>query len=307
LRLRTLYLPANPFSFFFTGWGLALFVGCCSFEFVSSDSSPSRNYMGVALIGSVALSAIRSLGEIGGLALELLRGLLRKGLRLRLIMAQLVAIGYGSQAVVIVTGAFTGAVFAAQMFIMFKQYGLESGIGGIVGIALSRELGPTLAGLMVTGRVGGAMTAEIGTMKVTEQIDALRVMGVHPVDYLVLPRFIAMLISIPLLVVESLGFGMLACYGVTVGLFEVPSAFWMRHFQDHVNLEDVAFGMIKAVVFGVLIVLICCHQGLKVENGAVGVGRGTTQAVVYCSLAILIVNFFLTLLLSYFFPLGAGM
>jgi phospholipid/cholesterol/gamma-HCH transport system permease protein len=130
---------------------------------------------------------------------------------------------------------------------------------------------------------------------------------VHPVDYLVLPRFIAMLISIPLLVVESLGFGMLACYGVTVGLFEVPSAFWMRHFQDHVNLEDVAFGMIKAVVFGVLIVLICCHQGLKVENGAVGVGRGTTQAVVYCSLAILIVNFFLTLLLSYFFPLGAGM
>jgi phospholipid/cholesterol/gamma-HCH transport system permease protein len=253
------------------------------------------------------VALLLSLAELGGLVMELWRGFWRRGLRLRLVMQQMVAIGYGSQAVVIVTGAFTGAVFAAQMFIMFKQYGLEAGIGGIVGIALSRELGPALAGLMVTGRVGGAMTAEIGTMKVTEQIDALRVMGVHPVDYLVLPRFVAMLISIPLLVVESLGFGMLACYVVTVGMFEVPSAFWMRHFQDHVNLGDVAFGMIKAVVFGILIVLISCQQGLKVENGAVGVGRGTTQAVVYCSLAILIVNFFLTLLLSYFFPLGNGL
>lgn len=269
-------------------------------------STPSPSASGLSFLGHLFLSQVQSLGEIGTLAVETWRGMMRGQLRLRLIMQQLVAIGYGSQVVVIVTGAFTGAVFAAQMYIMFKQYGLESGIGGIVGIALCRELGPALAGLMVTGRVGGAMTAEIGTMKVTEQIDALRVMGVHPVDYLVLPRLVAMLISIPLLVVESLGFGILACYLVTVGLFNVPSAFWMRHFQEHVNLEDVSFGMIKAFVFGIMIVLISCNQGLKVENGAVGVGRGTTHAVVYCSLAILIVNFFLTLLLSYFFPLGHG-
>jgi phospholipid/cholesterol/gamma-HCH transport system permease protein len=160
---------------------------------------------------------------------------------------------------------------------------------------------------MVTGHVGAAMAAEIGTMKVTEQIDALRAMAVHPVDYLVLPRFIAMMVSMPLLIAESIVFGLVASYLVTVVSFGVPHAWFITHITEHTNMEDVTCGMIKGFVFGIIITIICCHQGLMAENGAVGVGRGTTSGVVYASLAILVVNFFMSILLNYFFPLGTPM
>jgi phospholipid/cholesterol/gamma-HCH transport system permease protein len=173
-------------------------------------------------------------------------------------------------------------------------------------VALCRELGPVLSGLMVAGRVGAAMAADIGTMKVTEQIDALRVMGVHPVDYLVLPRFIAMMISMPLLVAESITFGLLAAYLVGVHGFDIPYRWFIDHLVEHTNMEDLATGMIKGFVFGIIITVVACHQGLKAEEGAVGVGRGTTSAVVISSLALLISNFFLSILLNYFFPIGTG-
>jgi phospholipid/cholesterol/gamma-HCH transport system permease protein len=210
---------------------------------------------------------------------------------------QIVAIGYGSQAVVVVTGAFTGAVFTAQSYFKFKDFGIETTIGGIVSVSLCRELAPVLAGLMVTGRVGAAMAAEIGTMKVNEEIDALRVMGVHPVDYL-------MLLSMPLLIAESIVFGLGASAIVATGVFDIPFAWFWTHVVDHTNHTDLIFGMSKGFVFGILIVLISCHQGLRASNGAVGVGLGTTRAVVFSSLALLIVNFFLTMLLNFFFPLG---
>ena len=261
----------------------------------------------LALPGQAALRFLCYLGQLGMLVGELWQALTRGSLRFRLVAEQLVTIGYGSQAVVIVTGAFTGAVFTAQSYFKFKDFGMGSTIGSVVSVSLCRELGPVLAGLMVTGRVGAAMAAEIGTMKVSEQVDALRVMGAHPVDYLVLPRFLAMMVSMPLLIAESIAFGMAASVIVGLAAFDIPFAWFWTHVLQHTNLEDVSFGMIKGFVFGILIVIISCHQGLVTSNGAVGVGLSTTRAVVFGSLALLVANFFLTMLLNYFFPLGTAM
>lgn len=221
-------------------------------------------------------------------------------------LRQVAEIGYRSQPVVIVTGAFTGAVLAAQSLFQFSTLGMESGAGALVSVAMLRELGPSITALMLAGRVGAAMAAEIGTMKVTEQVDALRSMGVHPIDYLVTPRMVAMFIAMPLLIAESAAFGILASMVIGTGPFGVNPAYWMNQVHNHTDLTDVAIALIKGSVFGFLIVLVSCHQGLRVTNGAVGVGRGTTRAMVYSALALLVFNFFLTLLLNLIFPTGVG-
>jgi len=258
------------------------------------------------LPGRTLISFLSYLGQLAALLGEMGRAISLGVWRLKLVAHQIVAIGYGSQAVVIVTGAFTGAVFTFQTYAKFKDFGVESSVGAIVSVSLCRELGPVLAGLMVAGRVGAAMAADIGTMKVTEQVDALRVMGVHPVDYLVLPRFIAMMISMPLLIAESISFGLLASFLVAVYGFGIPKPWFWTHMVEHTSMADLSCGMLKGLVFGILITTISCHQGLMAENGAVGVGSGTTRAVVISSLALLIVNFFLSILLNYMFPLGTG-
>jgi len=258
----------------------------------------------LAFSGRLFIALLSWLGQIAALMGELLVGLRSGVWRLKLVAQQIVAIGYGSQLVVVVTGAFTGAVFAFQSYAKFKEFGIESTVGAIVSVALCRELGPVLAGLMVSGRVGASMAADIGTMKVTEQIDALRVMGVHPVDYLVLPRFLAMCVSMPLLVAESIAFGLMAAYMLIVYGFDVPGAWFWQHTLDHTEALDVGIGMTKGLAFGIIITLISCHQGLKAENGAVGVGLGTTRAVVFSSLSILISNFFLTIALNYVSPMS---
>ncbi len=253
-------------------------------------------------IGTPLLRLINYLGELAVLTGEIWHSLVRSRIRWGLVGRQLVTIGFGSQLQVIVTGAFTGAVFAAQVYYKFNELGFESLVGGIVGLAMARELGPVLTALMLTSRVGASMAAEIGTMKVTEQVDALRSLGVHPVDFLVAPRFLAMVFSVPLLIGESIRFGMGAARLMVVGLFNVPEAFYEDQLYKNFALENLWFGMAKGLVFGYLIVVICCHQGLNVKQGAVGVGRGTTSAVVIASLAILVINFFLTLALNYIWP-----
>lgn len=237
------------------------------------------------------------------LVLEVLKSPFLGRIRIGLVGQQLVRVGFGSQFVVIVTGAFTGAVFAAQSYYTFADVGLETAVGSVVSIAMCRELGPVLSGLMVAGRVGAAMAAEIGTMKVTEQIDALRSLGVHPVDYLVVPRFFGMVISMPLLIAEAIGFGILASYIVTVKGFEVPGAWYLHHLKTFTSLSDIGIGMIKGFVFGIIIVFISCQKGLTVRHGAVDVGRNTTDAVVTSCISILIANFFLSILLNFFFPI----
>ena len=258
----------------------------------------------ISTLGRAVLNFINYFGQLGILLGEGFESLVKTKPRLHLMMEQIVRIGFGSQVVVIVTGAFTGAVFTAQSYFKFRDFGIESTVGSIVSVSLFRELGPVLTGLMVAGRVGAAMAAEIGTMKVSEQIDALRAMGVHPVDYLAMPRFFAMTISMPLLIAEAVAFGLGASLFVAVLGFGIPSAWFWMHTIDNTNLEDLSYAMIKGLVFGMLIVVISCHQGLSTTNGAVGVGQSTTRAVVFSSLALLVTNFFLTLLLNYIFPMG---
>ncbi len=185
----------------------------------------------------------------------------------------------------------------------FNALGLSSSVGTLVSLAMCRELGPVLTAVMLTGRVGAGMAAEIGTMKVTEQVDALRSMAVHPVDYLVIPRLLAMIISVPLLIAESITFGIVASYVIVVGLYSVEPAFYMRQLEEHTAMGDILFGMTKGFVFGILIVLISCHEGLTVRGGSLGVGKSTNSAVVLSSLAILVTNFFLTISLNYIWPL----
>ncbi len=255
-------------------------------------------------IGRLVIGFCSYLGALAGLASDAVVSMIRYPIRWRLVGQQILAIGFGSQLVVIVTGAFTGAVFAAQVYLKFNELGLSSSVGTLVSLAMCRELGPVLTAVMLTGRVGAGMAAEIGTMKVTEQVDALRAMAVNPVDYLVTPRLLAMVISVPLLIAESITFGILASYLIVVKLYKIEWAFYNRQLVDHTEMGDMLFGMTKGFVFGVCIVLISCHQGLNVRGGSLGVGRATNAAVVFSSLAILVVNFFLTLGLNYIWPIS---
>src|SRR3954463_4236755 len=209
------------------------------------------------------------------LGAETLRSIFSHKIRWRLFMNQIVEIGLRSQLVVMITGAFTGAVFAAQTYFQFNKLGIGSGVGAVVSVAICRELGPVLTALMVTGRVGASMSAEIGTMKVTEQIDALRALAVHPIDYLVVPRALGMMVSMPLLVSECVGIGILAGYFVAIGLLEVNSPYYVANMVRWTQMRDIVMALSKAFFFVLLIVLISCNKGLPSREGAVGVGRAT--------------------------------
>ena len=254
------------------------------------------------LLGRLVLDFLAYLGELAGLVGQIAESLAVGPKRWRQFINQIAEIGYRSQPVVIVTGAFTGAVLSAQSLFQFQLFNVESLAGALVSVAMLRELGPTITALMLAGRVGSAMAAEIGTMKVTEQLDALRSMAVLPVDFLVTPRLLAMIVSVPLLIAEAAAFGILASYLVGVHTFQVPAVYWNFNVERYTDDSDIIIAMVKGLSFGILIVIISCHQGLRASNGAVGVGRGTTNAMVYSSLAILIVNFFLSLLMQLIFP-----
>lgn len=263
------------------------------------------------LIASLGRATIDLLGGILGytggvtvLALDSVKSVFIAPIRWRMVLQQIVDVGFRSQPVVMITGGFTGAVFAAQTFFQFRVLGMESAVGAVVSVSMCRELGPVLTGLMLAGRVGAAMSAEIGTMKVTEQIDALRALAVYPVDYLVVPRALAMLISVPLLTGECIGFGILAGYVVGVDILDIQGPYYIDNMIKYMMAKDVFMGLIKGLVFGMVIVFVSCYEGLNAREGAVGVGRATTEAVVVGSLTILISNFFLTMFLNIFFPGG---
>ncbi|HEY2124964.1 MAG TPA: ABC transporter permease, partial [Chthoniobacterales bacterium] len=180
-------------------------------------------------VGRAFLSLFQYLGEVVLLAADTFRSLFTHRLRGKLFLHQIVEIGLLSQLVVIITGGFTGAVFAAQTYFQFSKLGIGSGVGAVVSVSLCRELGPVLTALMVAGRVGAAMSAEIGTMKVTEQIDALRALAVYPVDYLVVPRALAMMISMPLLVSECIACGIVAGYFIAIDLLGVNGPYYVAN------------------------------------------------------------------------------
>jgi len=211
---------------------------------------------------------------------------------------QMVRVGVDSVPVVFVTTLFTGAVLALQTVQGFQRFHAESLVGSVVALSLTRELSPVLSGLMVTGRVGSSMAAELGSMRVTEQIDALTSLGTEPVQYLMVPRIVASIVMLPLLVIMGDAVGIAGGYLVAVNLLGVnPVRYLENTFQFlHIH-EDIVSGLIKAAAFGLIFSLIACVRGYYTTGGAEGVGRSTTRAVVSGSLAILIADFFLTKLL----------
>ena len=258
----------------------------------------------LAYFGRSALSFVAYLGELLLLATDTFKAMFVAPIRWRLFFIQMLEVGFRSQLVVIVTGGFTGAVFAAQTYFQFHRLGMDSAVGAVVSVSMFRELGPVLCGLMLAGRVGASMSAEIGTMKVTEQIDAMRALGVYPIDYLVVPRVLAMMLSMPLLVAECVGLGISVGYFVGVHLLDIQGAYFVANMLKFTGSRDIKMALTKGVIFSLLIVFISCHQGLTAKEGAAGVGRAPTEAVVIGSLAILIINFFLSLILNAIFPAG---
>jgi phospholipid/cholesterol/gamma-HCH transport system permease protein len=238
---------------------------------------------------------LTELGQIAILTKEVIASVLTFKVTWRDLLHQIHFIGIKSQSVVLVTGAFTGMVLSAQTYFQFHKIKMDTASLAVVSVSMCSELGPVLTSLMVAGRVGAAIAAELGTMRVTEQIDALRTLATHPVDYLVVPRLLASQIALPLLTVEAIVVGIGSGYMVCVYLLGIePVYLWanMLHFTHDV---DVMMGLVKAFIYGGIIALIGCYKGLTCGLGAEGVGRATTEAVVYSSISILITNFFLTL------------
>ena len=216
----------------------------------------------------------------------------------RLIREQLYHMGVLSLPVVAVTGFSTGMVLAAQSFFQLQDKGLAGMTGLMVTKSMLVELGPILTAFMITGRVGAAICAEIGTMRVTEQIDALRSMAVSPIQYLIAPRVIAMTFMVPLLTVFSCAMGIFGGYLIAVQLYGMSSNSFFDPLPIYISNFDLISGFIKSLFFGILIVTISCFRGMRTRGGAAGVGNSTTTSVVICYSAILISNFILTLALN---------
>src|SRR5271167_4142450 len=219
---------------------------------------------------------IGGLGQITLLARDAIASLFTFKVTWRDFIYQLYFIGVKSQSVVLVTGAFTGMVLCAQTYFQFHKVKMDTATLAVVSVSMCSELGPVLTGLMVAGRVGAAIAAEIGTMKVTEQIDALRTLATHPVDYLVVPRLLALHAALPLLTAESITVGIGAGYIVCVGLYQIDPVYSWDNMLKFTGTEDVIVGLIKSVVFGGIVALIGCYKGLFCGEGAEGVGRATT-------------------------------
>jgi phospholipid/cholesterol/gamma-HCH transport system permease protein len=203
-------------------------------------------------------------------------------------------VGVGSLFIVLLTGLFTGAVFALQGASAFRLFNAESLVGSTVALSLAKELSPVLTGLMVTGRAGSGIATELGTMRVTEQIDALETMAVNPVQYLVVPRFLAGVVMVPALSVLFTLVGMCGAYFVGVVLMNIDPGVFLGKTRWLVAPKDITDGLIKATVFGGVLTLVGCYKGFYASGGARGVGIATTQSVVVSSVAILVADYFLT-------------
>ena len=213
------------------------------------------------------------------------------------IYKQMFEIGVRSLPVVLITGAFTGMVLAVQTYYQFHKITMETAVGIIVGLSMTNELGPVLTAVMVAGRVGAAMAAELGTMKVTEQIDALSTLAVDPVRYLIVPRFIACVALVPILTVFSIFIGIVGGWVVGVKMKGINATFFLKNMMDFMKPSDLVNGLVKSVVFAMIIAIVSCFEGFGAEGGAEGVGKATTQAVVASAIVVLISDFFLSIIL----------
>jgi phospholipid/cholesterol/gamma-HCH transport system permease protein len=249
------------------------------------------------MLQSWTKSALLELQEYVLMVWKVARGTVTRPFYVRDIVEQFEAIGVGSLTVVLLTGMFTGMVLALQSGITLDQFGARSMVGRLVSASMVKELGPVLTGLMVAGRVGSGIAAELGSMMVTEQIAALRALGTDPIRKLVLPRILAGLFMVPLLTVVSGGVGMVGAWIVTVTQLQVASSVYWNSVVAGLYIQDVWMGLVKPFFIGFTIASIGCHVGMRTHGGTQGVGRATTNAVVAASVAVIAVDFLVTKLL----------
>jgi phospholipid/cholesterol/gamma-HCH transport system permease protein len=248
----------------------------------------------IALIGKVVIQNLTKIGEAAIFCLNSIKHCFIPPFYPKLIIKQLLQIGYFSLPVVGLTAIFSGAVLALQSYSGFSRFNAESTIATVVVLSITRELGPVLAGLMVAGRVGASMAAAIGTMKVTEQIDALKTLSTNPIKYLIAPRIIAAVISLPILVLIADIIGVMGGYLVSVHSLGFSSGPYLANTFKFLETIDVVSGLVKAAFFGLIIALMGCYFGYNSRGGAEGVGIATTNAVVSSSILILLFNFIIT-------------
>ncbi len=251
----------------------------------------------LAAIGRLTLAGFRQVGHLARFTWTALRHIFTPPFYPRLVFEQLMRVGYFSLPVVGMTAVFTGAVLALQIYIGGARFNAESIVPSIVVLGITRELGPVIASLMVAGRVAAAMAAEIGTMRVTEQIDALSTLSTNPFKYLVAPRILAGVIALPLLVLIADIIGVMGGFLVATQGLGFNAAVYIQNSADFLEVSDVTSGLYKACVFGFIITLMGCYQGFNSRGGAEGVGRATTNAVVSASIMILAANYLMTSLL----------
>ncbi len=259
-----------------------------------TSSSVNHPIEFVALIGRAFLGFLATAGRLVLFALEGTTHIFRPPFYFRLIRRQMVDIGYYSMPVVGMTGLFAGMVLALQSYTGFARFSAEGAVATVVVLSMTRELGPVLAGLMVAGRIGASMAAEIGTMRVTEQIDALTTLSTNPFKYLIAPRLLAGFTMLPFLVLTADIIGIFGGYVVSVYKLDFNAANYLKRSWEFLEFLDVFSGLVKASVFGFLVALMGCYHGFNSKRGAQGVGAATTNAVVSASILILIFNYIIT-------------
>jgi phospholipid/cholesterol/gamma-HCH transport system permease protein len=248
-------------------------------------------------IGRATLTVLAHIGRLAIFTGHALAALVNLPIYTRLILGQMMRIGYYSLPVVGLTAFFTGGVLALQIYLGGNRFGAEAIVPQVVVLGITRELGPVIAGLMIAGRVAAAIAAEIGTMKVTEQIDALSTLATNPVKYLVVPRIVAAVISMPILTAIGDSIGVMGGYVVSVYNLDFTSYTYLKNTVDFAHSDDITSGLIKAAVFGFIVALMGCYNGFNSKGGAQGVGNATTNAVVASSILILAADYVLTAVL----------
>lgn len=258
-----------------------------------SDASPGW----FAQLRQGTAAVLEDVGDVSLFSVQVFRGLLRRT-GWDTLLPICYSVGVRSVPVVCVTGLFIGMVLAVQSYGQFASLGLATRLGSIINISIVRELGPVLAATMLAGRVGSAMAAELATMRITEQVDALACLGVHPVHYLAGPRFLACVLLIPPLTIVANFMGVLGGALIVTQVYHVDSHFYWQNTQGYVGMWDLLTGLIKPTFFGAAIALVSCHHGLTSGAGAEGVGQAATRAFVASFMAILVLDFFLAMLLN---------
>jgi phospholipid/cholesterol/gamma-HCH transport system permease protein len=255
----------------------------------------------IAAWGAVVIDSITAVGGIGLFVWRTLRWLFTRLPRKETLLPNFYQVGVLSLPVVALTGTFIGMVLAVQSYYQFRELGLETRLGAVINLSLVRELGPVLAATMLAGRVGSAMAAELGTMRVTEQIDALASMGSNPIHYLVVPRFLACLVLIPTLTVMADFMGVAGGYFYSVGILGIDKHHYIYNSQQFVGMFDLFSGVFKSLFFGATIAIVSCYRGFHCTPGAEGVGRAATASFVYSFVLILVIDLFLGIGLNAFY------